>query len=204
MDSKIQQLTEAIYSEGVLKAREEAEASLKEANEKAARIEEEAKKAAGEVMAETKRKAEEFRKNVNSEVRLTLNQSISALRQEIASLITLKVVNPAVRELFSEKDYLKSLVTTIVKAWIEKESFDLDVILPEKDKHQMEEYFRNNLADECNKGVSLSFSPDVKSGFKIGPADGSYVISFTDEDFMNFLKAYLRPKTSQLLFSEGK
>jgi len=44
----------------------------------------------------------------------------------------------------------------------------------------------------------------MKSGFKIGPADESYLISFTDEDFTNFLKGYLRPKTSQLLFEEEK
>jgi V/A-type H+-transporting ATPase subunit E len=55
-----------------------------------------------------------------------------------------------------------------------------------------------------NKGLEFSFSPDVRTGFKIGPADGSYLISFTDDDFLNFLKAYLRPKTSHLLFGEEK
>ena len=65
-------------------------------------------------------------------------------------------------------------------------------------------FLKNNLAAEFNKSVEFSFSQEVKSGFKIGPADGSYLISFTDEDFMNFLKAYLRPKTNQLLFSEEK
>jgi V/A-type H+-transporting ATPase subunit E len=42
----------------------------------------------------------------------------------------------------------------------------------------------------------------MKSGFKVGPADGSYVISFTDEDFNNFFKAYLRPKSTELLFEK--
>lgn len=204
MDSKIQQLTEAIYNEGILKAREEADAILKQASEKAALIEEEAKKAAGEIMAETKRKAQEFKKNVDSEVRLTLSQSISALKQEIASMMTMKVLDPSVKELFSDKDFLKSLVSGIVKGWMAKDSFDLNVILPGKEKEQMDKFLKNNLAAEFNKSVEFSFSQEVKSGFKIGPADGSYLISFTDEDFMNFLKAYLRPKTNQLLFSEEK
>jgi V/A-type H+-transporting ATPase subunit E len=85
-----------------------------------------------------------------------------------------------------------------------KDSFDLNVILPEKDKGQMGQFFKNSLAAELNQGLEFSFSQDVKSGFKIGPADGSYIISFTDDDFMNFLKAYMRPKTSQLLFAEDK
>lgn len=204
MDSKIQQLTEAIYNEGVQKAREKADTILKEAQEEAARIGEEAKKAADAMMAETMRKAEEFRKNVDSEIKLTLNQSVSALKQEISALVTMKVLNPSVKEVFADKDFLKTLITALVKGWMEKESFDLNLILPEKEKEQMESFFRKSLASELNKGLEFSYSRDVKSGFKIGPSDGSYIISFTDDDFINFLKAYLRPKTSQLLFKEEK
>ena len=133
---------------------------------------------------------------------MTLNQAVSAIKQEITSLITMKVIQPSVKELFSDKDYLQKLISTVVKGWIEKESFDVKVILPEQERGQLEGFFKNNLADEMNKGLEVSFTQNMKSGFKIGPADGSYLISFTDEDFTNFLKAYLRPKTSQLLFEE--
>lgn len=204
MDSKIQQLTEVIYNEGVQKAREEAEAILKEAREKAARIEEEAQKAAATIMADTRKKSQEFSRHVESEVKMTLNQAISAMKQQIASLVTMKAIQPPVKELFSDHEYLKTLISTIVKGWLEKESFDLNVILPDTGKEQMEKYFKQSLAAELNKGVEFSISQDFRTGFKIGPADGSYLISFTDDDFMNFLKAYLRPKTNQLLFGEGK
>ena len=204
MDSKIQQLTEVIYNEGVQKAREEAEAILKGAREKAAQIEEEAQKAAAAIMADTRKKSQEFSHHVESEVKMTLNQAISAMKQQIASLVTMKAIQPPVKELFSDQEYLKTLISTIVKGWLEKESFDLNVILPDTGKEQMEKYVKQGLAAELNKGVEFSFSQDFRTGFKIGPADGSYLISFTDDDFMNFLKAYLRPKTNQLLFGEGK
>lgn len=204
MDSKIQQLTEVIYNEGVQKAREEAEAILKEAREKAARIEEEAQKAAATIMADTRKKSQEFSRHVESEVKMTLNQAISAMKQQIASLVTMKAIQPPVKELFSDHEYLKTLISTIVMGWLEKESFDLNVILPDTGKEQMEKYFKQSLAAELNKGVEFSISQDFRTGFKIGPADGSYLISFTDDDFMNFLKAYLRPKTNQLLFGEEK
>lgn len=204
MDSKIQQLTETIYNEGVQKAKEEAEAILKEAREKAARIEKDAQKKAEKKLAEAEEKAQELKKQVDSEIKMTLNQAVSAMKQEITSLITMKVIQPPVKELFSDKDFLQKLISTVVKGWMEKESFDVKVILPEEERNQLEGFFKNNLADEMNKGLEVSFAKNVKSGFKIGPADGSYLISFTDEDFTNFLKAYLRPKTSQLLFEEEK
>lgn len=204
MNSKIQQLTETIYNEGVQKANEEAEAILKAAREKAAGIEKEAQKKAEKLVVEAEEKAQELKKQVDSEIKMTLNQAVSAMKQEITSLITMKVIQPSVKELFSDKDYLQKLISSVVKGWMEKESFDVKVILPEQERNQLEGFFKNNLAEEMNKGLEVSFAQNMKSGFKIGPADGSYLISFTDEDFTNFLKAYLRPKTSQLLFEEGK
>ncbi len=204
MNSKIQQLTETIYNEGVQKAKEEAEAILKEAREKAAGIEKDAQKEADKLVAGAEEKVQELKKQVDSEIKMTLNQAVSAMKQEITSLITMKVIQPSVKELFSDKDYLQKLISTVVKGWMEKESFDVQVILPEQERNQLEGFFQNNLADEMNKGLEVSFTQNMKSGFKIGPSDGSYLISFTDEDFTNFLKAYLRPKTSQLLFEEKK
>lgn len=204
MNSKIQQLTETIYNEGVQKAKEEAESILKEAREKASGIEKDAQKKAEKLVAEAEGKALELKKQVDSEIKMTLNQAVSAMKQEITSLITMKAIQPPVKELFSDKDYLENLISTVVKGWMEKESFDVKIILPEQDRDKLEGFFKNNLADELNKGLEVSFAQNIKSGFKIGPADGSYLISFTDEDFTNFLKAYLRPKTSQLLFEEEK
>lgn len=204
MDSKIQQLTETIYNEGVEKAREEADAILKEANEKAEQIKKDAQKEAGRIVDEAKEKSQELKKQVDSEIKMTTNQAVSAMKQEITTLVTMKVIQPSVKELFSDTEYLKSLISDVVKGWIEKEDFDLTVILPESNRDKLEDYFKNNLADELNKGLEVTFTKNMKSGFKIGPSDGSYVISFTDDDFTNFLKSYLRPKTSQLLFEEKK
>ncbi len=204
MNSKIQQLTETIYNEGVQKAREEAEAILKEARVKAEGIEQNAQKEAERVLEEAGRKSEELKKQVDSEIKMTLNQAVSAMKQEVTSLVTMKVIQPSVKELFSDQEYLKNLIAMMVKGWMEKESFDVEVILPESEKDKLQDNFKNSLANELNNELSIKFSPNVKSGFKIGPAGESYLISFTDEDFINFLKGYLRPKTTKLLFEENE
>lgn len=204
MDSKIQQLTETIYNEGVEKAREEADAILKEASEKADQIKKDAQKEADRIVEEASEKSQELKKQVDSEIKMTTNQAVSAIKQEITTLVTMKVIQPSIKELFSDIEYLKKLISDVVKGWIEKENFDLKVILPESNRDKLEKYFKNNLASELNKELEVSFTKNMKSGFKIGPSDGSYLISFTDDDFTNFLKNYLRPKTSQLLFEEEK
>ena len=204
MDTKIRELTENIYKEGIEKAREEAEVILQEARDKAAKTEEEARKNAESIINEARQKAQELKNHVESEIKMTVTQSVSSLKQELASVVTMNVIEPSVKELFSDKTFLQELISSVVKGWLAKDSFDLQLILPADQQSKMEAFFKNSLAAELNKKLEISFSSNLKSGFKIGPADGSYLVSFTENDFSNFLKAYLRPKTSQLLFEEEK
>ena len=81
-------------------------------------------------------------------------------------------------------------------------NFDINVVLPETEKSELEQKVVKSFAAEINKGLSFEFDSAVKAGFKVGPSDGSYVISFTEGDFKNFFKSFLRPKTNQLLFEE--
>jgi V/A-type H+-transporting ATPase subunit E len=204
MQTKLQELTEKIYNEGVQKAREEAEIILNEARQNAAVIEKEAAKNAEAIVKDASQKAEILKNHVESELKMSVSQAVLALKQELTGLITLKAIQPPVKEVFGDKAYLQNLVELVVKGWTQKESFDLQVVLPEQNRSQMETYFKNQLATEMNKGLEIVFSDGLKSGFKIGPSNGSYVISFTDQDFMNFFKAYLRPKTTELLFEANK
>jgi V/A-type H+-transporting ATPase subunit E len=202
MTKKLQDLTEKIYKEGVEKAKEKADTIITQAREKASVIEKEAKEKAEQTMAEAEKKANEIKKHVESEMKMALDQSVAVLKQDIANLVTMEAIDPPTKELFSDKKYLGNLIVKVVDGWMKKESMDLEVILPEADQKEMEDHFKKQLASHLNKGLKLSFTKNIKSGFKVGPADKSYVISFTDEDFNNFFKAYLRPKSTELLFQK--
>ena len=202
MTTKLQDLTNKVYNEGVQKANEEAESILKEAKEKAAAIENKAKEDAEKMKADAQKEAEEMKKHMESEMKMAIDQSVAALKQDVANLVTMQAVQPTTKELFSDKKFLGSLIQKVVEGWVNRGEGDISVILPDADKKEMENYFKNELASQLNKEVKIDFSNDVKAGFKIGPADGSYVISFTEQDFNNFFQTYLRPKTRELLFEE--
>ena len=42
----------------------------------------------------------------------------------------------------------------------------------------------------------------LSKGFKIGPRDGGYQISFTADDFTSLIGEYLRPATKKILFGK--
>ncbi|NPA36064.1 MAG: V-type ATP synthase subunit E [Chlorobi bacterium] len=202
MHTKLQELTDKIYNEGVQKANEEAGQILEKAKKEAEEIVAKARADAEKTIKDAEKKAEEIKHNMEAEMKLASTQALTALKQKVSGLITLQVVEPSMKEVFSDKDYLQKIIETVVKGWTKTGDFDLSVVLPEKDKKEFDKFFKNSLAVELNKGVEVSYDSEVEGGFRIGPKDGSYIISFTEEDFNNFFKAYLRPKTVELLFDK--
>ncbi len=200
MHTKLQELTDKIYNEGIQKANDEAEAILAKAKKEAEEIVANGNAEAEKTIKNAEKNAEEINRNMQAEMKLSSAQALSALKQQVSGLITLNVVEPSMKEVFADVKYLQDVIQTVVKGWVKTGDFDLNVILPVNDQKELETFFKNSLATEMNKGVEVTFDGSLVSGFKIGPKDGSYIISFTEEDFNNFFKAYLRPKTVELLF----
>ena len=202
MQTKLQELTDKIYQEGVQKAQNEAEELLTRAKNEAAEIVAKAHVDAQKILEESERKAKENARNVESELKLSAGQAMSALKQSIAQLITMKVVNPGVNAIFSDTKFLSELLLKIVEGFVQKGDFDLKVLLSQKDLLQLDGFIRNSFSTELNQGLVVEADAKVKGGFKIGPKDGSYLISFTEEDFKNFFRTYARAKSSELLFEK--
>lgn len=205
MENKLQKLTEKIYAEGVDKANKEAEEIITKAKEEADSVRKKAGKEADEIIEKAEKEAAEIKKNVSSEVKLSARQAINTIKQQITEIITAKSTGEKIKEAFDEKEFLQNVIVTAVKNWNPKESksIDVTVLLPEKDQKELNDYFAGKQKSLLDAGLELKFDESMESGFKIGPKDDSYQISFTDEDFENFFRSYLRPRTTELLYSEG-
>jgi V/A-type H+-transporting ATPase subunit E len=199
MENKLQELTQKIYAEGIQKAEDEKTAILENAQMEAANIVQQAKDEAENIVQKAKQEAEEIRKNVNAELKLSANQAISSIKQKITDLIMLKTADKPVKDAFMDKDFIKELITTLVKNW-SGAGAGISLLLPQKEQDDLGKYFETKQKDLLDQGLSIDYDNEITSGFRIGPADGSYRISFSDEDFSNFLKTYLRPRTNQLLY----
>ena len=203
MQNKLQELTKKLYQEGIDKANEEAEKIIKDAKKEADDIISNAKKEAEKIVNETKKEAEDTKNNSLNELKLASKQIISDLKQKITNLVETKTVKPETKEAFEDKDFVKELIMTIVKNWDpnNESQVDLKVVLPKNQQKDFEKYFKGKAKKQIDKGVEIDFADNVKGGFKIGPKEGSYLISFADEDFENFFKTFLRPKLVQMLYN---
>lgn len=127
-------------------------------------------------------------------------QALQATRAGIENLIVAKAVDAPVKEALSSTDFLKGIIEAVAKNFSAQESTDIALVLPEKLQKELEPFVKNEVAKSLGKGVDASFSKKVNGGFKIGPKDGSYFISLTDESFQDLIGDYLRPATKAILF----
>jgi V/A-type H+/Na+-transporting ATPase subunit E len=202
MENKLQELTQKLYNEGVEKANVEAEKILADAKAEAEKLKQNAEKDAQKIIADAEQKSVEIKKNVDAELNLAAKQTVRTVKQKITDMIVSNVIDEPVKKSFDEVKFVKEIIETVVKNWDSKkgEAIDLSVLLPEDLEKEFSEFFTAKSGKELNANLELSFSDSIKGGFKVGPADGSYKISFSEEDFENFFKSYLRPKTIEMLY----
>lgn len=204
MENKLQELTQKLYNEGVEKANVEAEKIIAEAKAEAAKLKQNAENDAQKIIDNAEKKSVEIKKNLDAELNLATKQTIRTVKQQITDMIVGKVIEEPVKNAFNEVEFVKTIIEAVVKNWDpqKNETIDLSVLLPADLEKEFTKFFNAKSGKELNAKLELNFSDTLKGGFKIGPADGSYKISFSEEDFENFFKSFLRPKTVEMLYEE--
>ena len=200
MQNKLQELTDKLYNEGLSKGKQEGEEILAKAKAQAEEILAKAQAEAAQILAAAQKQAEEVKTKTASDVKMAASQSIAATRKDIETLIVGKMTDEAVKKALSTPDLIKEIIKAVAEKFTTDGPVELALILPESLKKDLEPFVTKELATILNAGVEASFSKKVSGGFKIGPKEGSYFISFTEETFNQLISEYLRPTTKKLLF----
>ena len=206
MQEKLQALIDKIQEEGVSKGEEVASAIVKDAEQKAKRIVEDAERDAERTRKQAQEEADELRRNVESELRLSGEQAIQALRQRVSNLIAYKAIGEPVQASFEDQEFVKGLIEQLIQNWQPEAdgSVSLRLLLPAEGQRELEQYFSAKAKELLDGELQIKVDQKLERGFRIGPADGSYVVSFTDEDFETFFMDYVRPEKKKILYGNDQ
>ncbi len=200
MQNKLQELTDKLYNEGLSKGKQEGEELLAKAKVQAEEMVSKAQAEAAQIVAAAQKQADEIKSKVSSDIRMASNQSLAATKKDIETLVVGKMTEEPVKKALASADFVKELIKAVAVKFTTEGPMDLALILPESLQKELEPFATAELAKILNSGVEASFSKKVSGGFKIGPKDGGYFVSFTDETFNELIAEYLRPATKKILF----
>ena len=200
MQNKLQELTDRLYNEGLSKGKQEGEELLAKAKVQADEMIAKAQAEAAQIVAAAQKQAEEIRTKTASDIKMASSQSLAATKKDIETLVVGKITDEAVKKNLASADFIKEIIKAVAEKFTTEGPVDLALVLPETLKKELEPFATKELAKILGAGVEASFSKKVSGGFKIGPKDGGYFVSFTEETFKQLIAEYLRPTTKKLLF----
>ena len=200
MQNKLQELTDKLYNEGLSKGKQEGEEILAKAKVQAEDIITKAKAEAAAIINAAQKEADDLKTKVQGDLKMAAAQSVAATKQDIETLVVAKMTEAQTAKALTSAEFVKEIITAVAKGFSKDEPVELEIVLPETLKKELEPFVANELAKVLEAGVTASFSKKVAGGFTIGPKDGSYFISFTNDTFNALISEYLRPATKKILF----
>ena len=204
MERKIAELTQRLYQEGIEKGEARARELIAEAEAAGTRIVADAEDRARAIAEQAARHAEETRRHVDAEIRLSAAQALTSFKQLLLTSVIAQVVDDAVTRSLSDTATVTEFIKSSVRGWncAAGQAPDLVYLLPEAQKAELDQSVRKAVSQVLTGGVELRYSTALKAGFRVGPKDGAFAVSFTDEDFREFFKEYARPRAKKYLFGE--
>lgn len=201
MSNKLQELTDRLFAEGLAKGQQQGEQILNEAKAKSEAIVAEAQAKADKIIAEAQAKAADLAAKAASDVKMASSQALDVTKAAIQNAVLTQSVDKTVAAALSSEEFVKEAIMAVAKAFSTEKQCEMSVVLPESLKN-VESYVASEVSKTIGKGIEVSVSKNVKGGFNIGPKDGGYYISFSDETFSELIREYLRPATRKVLFGE--
>ena len=190
MDSKIQELTDKIYREGVEKGNTEAAKIVSEAEAKRAELIKQAKAEAEQILSDAQKKSVDMEAKTKSELQMYASQMRESLKSEIADQLTGQIVSSNVKAAIADPDFVRQLILNLGE----------QIVIGTADAEALTAYFAANAKDLLDKQVKIEEVGGKPADFTISPVNGAYKVMFGEEQFINLFKSFLRPKLVEMLF----
>lgn len=200
MSNKLQELTDRLYNEGLSKGKEEGEILLFKARKEADEIIANARKQAEDIVTEAENRAAQLKEKAESDIKMASEQALMATKKDIENLLVNALCAEETEKVLSEEKFLKEIILAVAQKFSTQQSEDISLVLPASLEGMLEPWVSTELKKALKKEISVDFSKKIKGGFSIGPQNGSWYISMSDESFKALISEYLRPVTKKLLF----
>lgn len=201
MQNKLQEITDKLYQEGLVKGKDEAQLIITEAEKQAASILEKANQQAEQVRVNAEKQAKDIQSNAMAEIKMAGRQMMTSIKTSIEGAIIAKTIAPATRSAFEQTEFVKELVKiALTKFSVDEENQGLTVLLPKNKQTELENYMSESIGKILQIGLNVQFDEKLQNGLKIQSKGDGYWISLTDADFVELFKDYIRPKLQEILY----
>ena len=206
MSDKLKELTQRLYRDGVEKAKVEGQSLRDQAQKDAMNIRAQAESDAQRILQEAEKRAAELQLRTQKELAMAAQQAQAMVKQNITNALCHSLLSQGIAQSLSSQELLSELILLAMKSWGDDAHHsvpDMALVLGEEHSGIFAKKLADVLKAELHTVPEIQFSPRLVAGFRIESLDGSYVLSFSDADFEEFFRSFLKGHIRHLLF-EGE
>lgn len=199
-DEKIKGISDYLRNSVLDPAEKQKNEILQNAEEEKKRIIKDAELEAEKIITNAKNQAEHEKSTLESSLRIAAKKAVDALKLSVEKEILTGSVDANVKSALSNEEIVKQLIVAVSEN-ILKENTDAEVVLSEKMKANLADFFKSEIASKTNSNLTLS-SDTLPGGFAIKMKDSSLMFDFTEESVVELMASFLRPEIRKYLFEK--
>jgi V/A-type H+-transporting ATPase subunit E len=198
-DSKLQDLIETLKKQGVESGEAASRQIVEDAEKQASEILAHARKEAENIVKAAREEADRTLKQLHSSMEIAASQFLTNLKRHIETNLLTLPLKGKLTESLEDTGYLKQLIATCVQEFMKATGEpDLTVLVSKDQKDKLADFAVQLISQlgEVKDGDRLNLklqTNGISYGFIIGKTDGSVMLDFTSEAFLDLFLRYLSP-----------
>jgi V/A-type H+-transporting ATPase subunit E len=199
VDTKLQDLIETLKKYGVESGEAASRQIIEEAEKRAAEILATANKEARDIVKGAKEEADRIMRQLHSSMEIAASQFLTNLKRHVETNLLSLPLKGKLTEALNDIAFVKELISTCVNEYARMPGpSDLTLLISKDKRDKLEDYAVQliaRLGEDKGDHMKIRLKTDgVSYGFIIGRTDGSVMLDFTSEAFLDLFLAYLSPK----------
>lgn len=201
LNPNLNSLVKQVYDEGIEKANKEAQQIIAKAKRQSDELLKETEQRIAGMEALSANEVKRIRENLNSELKAVAQQTVNTIKDELAAVISNRIVSQGISEALNETTFLQKIILTVLQKWeLADKDFQFELLLNKDEEQQLQDFFEQRIKKELATELEIVVENKIKSGFKIGVKNENYYVNFSGDEFENFFKRYLRTKTAEWIY----
>lgn len=163
-------------------AKGQAEKILTDAKLEAEAVKAQARKQAEETVSRAKSEAELIKKQMEADMDTAARNFLLKVQEELEASVVSPVLSEEIRKTVSAHGFLPKMIEQVLASYAKAagEEARIELLLPEKQKKELEAWFLNKSSHKLLGNVEVHFTDQISFGFKLGLQGSGNQFNFSD------------------------
>ncbi len=186
-------------------AQDEARKIVSDAQSQAEKVITEARAEAALIIKTAEKNAEQTLKQMDLDLTTSARNFILLVQERLEDAIVPPVVEREIKSVLQQEGFLSSIIEMVVEKFVEVHGTEnnIELLLPEKHKEELEEWFVRKLKDRAFEGLTVRFTDKFSFGFKMSFDETGSYMNFAD-GLVQVFSDFCSPRFRKYFFAHGE